>query len=69
MLTAQERLAEALAARHELMIGKRISLIRRDGKSVEYSGVADIGRLDRYIAELQAEVGGKPMRRGPAGVR
>lgn len=67
--TAQERLTEALNARHKLQIGQQVKMIRRDGQSVEFSGVADVGALDQYIAELRSELSGAAYRRGPMGAR
>ncbi|MFG1487637.1 gpW family head-tail joining protein [Oceanospirillum sp. HFRX-1_2] len=69
MLSAQERLSQALTARHELQIGQQVTMVKRDGRTVEFNGVGDVGRLDQYIAELRAEVAGGSHRRGPMRVR
>lgn len=67
MATA-DQLTEARAALHRLMTGTSTVSIQRDGKRVEFAP-ANRGDLERYINQLEVELGaGQPRRRGPAGV-
>ncbi|HCL5307957.1 TPA: gpW family protein [Salmonella enterica] len=60
-------LVEARAALHDLMMGKRVATVQKDGRRVEFTATS-VSDLKRYIAEMEASLktGG---RRGPAGVR
>jgi hypothetical protein len=65
--TLQTYLADALAARHALLTGKRYASVSYASGSVTYSQ-ADLARLDAYIAELLQQIGllmGTLPRRGP----
>jgi hypothetical protein len=67
IVVLQGQLAEARAARHQLMIGKAAASVSYDGKSVSYSR-SNVGDLDSYIAFLCrqiAELQGTAVRRGP----
>ncbi|EDU7782803.1 phage tail protein [Salmonella enterica subsp. enterica serovar Oranienburg] len=60
-------LIEARAALHDLMTGKRVATVQKDGRRVEFTATS-VSDLKKYIAEMEASLktGG---RRGPAGVR
>lgn len=55
MATAAERLQEAQDARHLLLIGESEVELQFNGRRVRMRE-ADLGRLERYIAELKQEV-------------
>lgn len=58
MATAAERLREAQAALHNLLIGGGIQRVQdSNGESVSYT-TANVTRLRAYIAELKLEVAG-----------
>lgn len=63
--TLRLRLAEAQMARHQLLTGSKRERISRGGTEITYTR-ADIGKLERYIAELQSDIaraeGGVPRR-------
>ncbi|EBB5664988.1 phage tail protein [Salmonella enterica subsp. enterica serovar Poona] len=66
MVTMAE-LIEARAALHDLMMGKRVATVQKDGRRVEFTATS-VSDLKKYIAEMEASLktGG---RRGPVGVR
>ncbi|HHL9294616.1 TPA: phage head-tail joining protein, partial [Escherichia coli] len=51
----------------ELMIGRAVVSVSKDGRQVQYSR-ATIGELRQYIEELESALGVSGRRRGPAGV-
>lgn len=53
--TLRQRLTEAEAARHKLLTGSMRERISRSGTDITYTR-ADIGKLERYITELQDEI-------------
>lgn len=53
--SAQQRLDEALAARHALLTGNKTASVGFGQRSVTYTE-ANIKDLDRYIAELRREI-------------
>lgn len=53
----QQRLDEALAARHALLTGKKTVSVGFGQRSVSYTE-ANIKDLERYIAELRREIAG-----------
>lgn len=58
------RLTEARAALHELMLGKKVVKIETTGaigQAVTYTA-ADIDRLKKYIKQLSIEAGEAPRR-------
>jgi hypothetical protein len=61
----QQRLTEAQAALHSLIIGGGTVTVSYNGESVSFRS-ADEGKLRRYIAELTAQLNGRcgPYRRG-----
>ncbi|WP_300616084.1 gpW family head-tail joining protein [Dokdonella sp.] len=58
---AQQRLDEALAARHALLVGKATVSLGFGERRLEYTR-ATLAQLDRYIAELRLEIAGTPPR-------
>jgi len=62
-------LSELDAARdalHDLMMGKRVATVQKDGRKVEFTATS-VAELKKYIAELEVQVGSSTRRRGPAG--
>lgn len=58
-MTLQERIADAKAALHDLMTGRRVRVVvDQNGERVEYSA-ANRADLSAYIAMLEAELAGK----------
>lgn len=66
-MATMAELIEARAALHNLMMGKRVATVQKDGRRVEFTATS-VSDLKKYIAEMEASLktGG---RRGPAGVR
>ncbi|EBU1923950.1 phage tail protein [Salmonella enterica] len=66
-MATMAELIEARAALHDLMMGKRVATVQKDGRRVEFIATS-VSDLKKYIAEMEASLktGG---RRGPAGVR
>ncbi len=62
----QEELAAARAALHDLMTGKRVATVQKDGRRVEFTATS-VSDLKKYIAELEVQTGMTQRRRGPAG--
>ncbi|ELX0090803.1 gpW family protein [Escherichia coli] len=65
-MTRQEELAAARAALHDLMTGKRVATVQKDGRRVEFT-VTSVSDLKKYIAELEVQTGMIQRCRGPAG--
>lgn len=65
-MAAQSDLDSARAALHDLMTGKRVATVQKDGRRVEFS-VTSVSDLKKYIADLEVQVGITQRRRGPAG--
>ncbi|EER4396352.1 phage tail protein, partial [Escherichia coli] len=59
-------LAAARAALHDLMTGKRVATVQKDGRRVEFT-TTSVSDLKKYIAELEVQTGMTQRRRGPAG--
>ncbi|EAU6105687.1 gpW family protein [Salmonella enterica] len=66
-MATMAELIEARAALHDLMMGKRVATVQKDGRRVEFTATS-VSDLKKYLAEMEASLktGG---RRGPAGVR
>ncbi|HBJ6962247.1 TPA: gpW family protein [Salmonella enterica subsp. enterica serovar Duisburg] len=66
-MATMAELIEARAALHDLMMGKRVATVQKDGRRVEFTATS-VSDLKKYIAEMEAclKTG---ERRGPAGVR
>ncbi|QLR43695.1 gpW family protein [Enterobacter sp. RHBSTW-00994] len=65
-MATQADLDAARAALHELMMGKRVTTVQKDGRRVEFTTTSVID-LKKYIADLESQVGSTSHRRGPAG--
>lgn len=64
-MTADDRLAEAEHALHELRVGKAAVEVRdSDGSMIRFT-TANVSKLKTYIQELRDEIGGRSARRGP----
>jgi hypothetical protein len=57
--TPAQRLAEAEAALHELLLGKRAVKLMVDGQSVEFTA-AIVDKLQAYVSQLKAEISCRP---------
>ncbi|HDR2351731.1 phage head-tail joining protein [Enterobacter asburiae] len=55
----------ARAALHDLMMGKRVATVQKDGRRVEFTATS-VSDLKKYIADLESQVGTTSRRRGPA---
>ncbi|EAA8951862.1 phage tail protein [Salmonella enterica] len=66
-MATMAELIEARAALHDLMMGKRVATVQKDGRRVEFTATS-VSDLKKYITEMEASLktGG---RRSPAGVR
>ena len=64
--TPQERLDQAVAARHKLLLGQLAYVVEADGRRVEYSRT-NLDALDAEIANLRAEVENRRPRYGALG--
>ena len=57
LATLQARLTEAEAAEHALQTGKRVAVVARDGRRVEYTGAAQsLAALEAYISRLKNDI-------------
>ncbi|EPG4957881.1 gpW family protein [Citrobacter amalonaticus] len=65
-MASQSDLDSARAALHDLMTGKRVATVQKDGRRVEFT-VTSVSDLKKYIADLEVQVGITKRRRGPAG--
>ena len=64
-LSAAQRLVEAEAALHNILLGRGIQRVQdQSGEAVTYT-TANVGRLRAYIAELKAEIAGARPMTGP----
>lgn len=57
MATPQEQLDQALAVRHQLLLGQAVASLQLEGRRVEYTK-ADLAQLDAYIAQLRRQISG-----------
>lgn len=65
-MASQSDLDSARAALHDLMTGKRVATVQKDGRRVEFT-VTSVSDLKKYIVDLEVQVGITQRRRGPAG--
>lgn len=65
-MASQSDLDSARAALHDMMTGKRVATVQKDGRRVEFT-VTSVSDLKKYIADLEVQVGITQRRRGPAG--
>lgn len=63
MATRQE-LEDARRALHDLLTGKRVASVQKDGRSVTFTS-ATLSELRNYIANLESELGIRSTRRPP----
>lgn len=54
-LSTQQKLDQAIEARHALMIGRRAVMLSADGAQTQYTP-AELPALERYIAELRRQL-------------
>lgn len=64
-MATQAELDAARAALHDLMMGKRVATVQKDGRKVEFTATS-VSDLKKYIADLESLVGTTSRRRGPA---
>lgn len=64
-MATQAELDAARAALHDLMMGKRVATVQKDGRKVEFTATS-VSDLKKYIADLELQVGTTSRRRGPA---
>lgn len=64
-MATQAELDAARAALHDLMMGKRVATVQKDGRRVEFTATS-VSDLKKYIADLESQVGTTSLRRGPA---
>lgn len=66
-MATQTDLDAARAALHDLMMGKRVATVQKDGRRVEFTATS-VSDLKKYIAELESQVTPHPasVSRGPA---
>lgn len=65
-MATQADLEAARAALHDLVMGKRVATVQKDGRKVEFTATS-VSDLKKYIADLESQVGSTLRRRGPAG--
>jgi hypothetical protein len=67
LATTQQLLDEARAAKHKLVTGTLTRVFMdQNGERVEYTAT-NLGALDAYIRQLEAELAGVPRARKPIG--
>ncbi|HED3852415.1 gpW family protein [Enterobacter soli] len=64
-MATQAELDAARAALHDLMMGKRVATVQKDGRRVEFTATS-VSDLKKYIADLESQIGTHSRRRGPA---
>lgn len=64
-MATQTELDAARAALHDLMMGKRVAMVQKDGRRVEFTATS-VTDLKKYIADLESQVGTTSRRQGPA---
>lgn len=62
-MATQTELDEARAALHQLMVGRAVVKVQREGRSIEYTQ-ANIQSLRVYISDLESALGITTTRRG-----
>lgn len=65
-MATQAELDSARAALHDLLTGKRVATVQKDGRRVEFTATT-AGDLKKYIAELEIQIGLTQRRGRPAG--
>jgi uncharacterized protein (UPF0216 family) len=64
-VATKAELDEARKALHDLLTGKRVASVQKDGRSVTFTS-ATLSELRTYIANLESELGIVSVRRRPA---
>ena len=64
-MPTQTELDAARAALHDLMMGKRVATVQKDGRRVEFTATS-VTDLKKYLADLESQVGPTSRRQGPA---
>lgn len=65
-MTRQEELAAARAALHDLMTGKRVATVQKDGRRVEFTATS-VSDLKNTLRSWKCRPKMTQRRRGPAG--
>lgn len=65
-MATQSELDSARSALHDLMTGKRVATVQKDGRRVEFTATS-VSDLKKYVTELETLVGNTQRRSGPAG--
>lgn len=65
-MTRQEEFVVVRAVLYDLMIGKRVVIVQKDGRRVEFT-VIFVFDLKKYIVELEVQIGMIQRRRGFVG--
>ena len=65
-MATQTELDAARAALHDLMMGKRVATVQKDGRRVEFTATS-VTDLKKYIADLESQVGTTSRRQGQIG--
>lgn len=65
-MATQTELDAARAALHDLMMGKRVATVQKDGRRVEFTATS-VTDLKKYIADLESQVGTTSRRQGLQG--
>lgn len=68
MIYTLEMLLEARKALHDLLLGKAVVSVSKDGRQVQFNQTT-ISDLRNYINEIEMFIGLPSRRTGPAGVR
>lgn len=68
MIYTLEMLTEARRALHDLLLGKSVVSVTKDGRQVQFNQ-ANMADLRSYINEIEIYIGLPSRRSGPAGVR
>ncbi|MDX6845481.1 gpW family head-tail joining protein [Hafnia alvei] len=66
-MSLENDLAAAQRALHDLLIGKRVVSVQKDGRKVDFTS-ASLDQLQNYIDNLKGQLGQYSRRRPPAGV-
>lgn len=64
-MATQAELDAARRALHNLLTGKRVASVQKDGRRVDYTATT-VNELKQYIAEMETQLGLLGRRRGPA---
>ncbi|STQ68394.1 phage tail protein [Hafnia paralvei] len=65
-MSLENDLAAAQRALHDLLIGKRVVSVQKDGRKVDFTS-ASLDQLQNYIDNLKGQLGQYSRRRPPSG--